>query len=71
MKIQAKMGTHPGFVREVDGQTSFVTKGGDRKVGLKGILKETVKIIFHLKVKNTSMSKKERKEVKLKTEKMK
>ena len=54
MRIQAKKRTRPDFVREVDGQKSFVTNRRDRKIGLKGTLKET---FFLLRVEKTSMSK--------------
>jgi len=39
VRIQAKKRPRPGFVREVEGQTSFVTNRRDRKIGLKGVLK--------------------------------
>jgi hypothetical protein len=41
VRIEAKKRTRPDFVREVDGQKSFVTNRRDRKIGLKGTLKET------------------------------
>jgi len=56
-ELRQKMRKHPSFVKEFVGQTSFVINRQDRKIGLKGILKETVRVIFPLRVKNTRMSK--------------